>query len=134
MNLVIGPWRRYDRRMPVRAIRGATTADVDEREHIGERVIEMLDDVIAANRLDFDSVISVLFTATPDLVSVFPATVARERIPGDIPLMCAQELDTEGSLPSCIRMMMHVETNTPRAEIQHSFLQGARVLRPDLAD
>jgi len=118
--------------MPIRAVRGATTVDSDSRDHMRDRVLEMIDVVVDRNEINFDAVISVVFTATPDLISVFPATVARERLPADIPLMCAQELNAEGSLAFCVRMMMHIESDVPRAEIQHAFLQGAQVLRPDL--
>ena len=99
-----------------------------------DRVLEMIDAMLERNAVDPDTIISALFTATPDLHSVFPATVARERLPADVPLMCAQELDTEASLAACIRVMMHIDSDTPRAEIKHAFMQGAAKLRPDLAE
>jgi len=118
----------------VRALRGATTVDEDEPDHIGERVTALLRELFERNGLDQDDLVSILFSATPDLHSTFPATVARRSLGlGDVPLMNCQELDVEGALPRCIRVMAHVHTERPRAELQHVFLEGATVLRPDLA-
>jgi len=83
--------------------------------------------------LDHDDVISILFTATPDLVSEFPALAARELGMGDVPLMCATEIDVAHALPRVLRLMAHVETDRPRADIQHVYLRGAVALRKDIA-
>ena len=117
----------------VRAVRGATTLEVDEAEHLIERVSEMLTEMIERNSLSNDDIISVLFTATPDVHSTFPAVAGRRLGLGDVPLICAQELDIDGAMPLCIRVMMHVETDTRRSEIEHVFLRGAQVLREDLS-
>ena len=118
--------------MAVRAVRGATQLDVDEREHMLERVSEMVLDVMASNGLEVDDFISVIFTATSDLVSEFPAYAARQLGFGDVPLICARELEIEGSMPRVVRMMAHVETDLPRADITHCYLHGAAALRSDL--
>lgn len=118
--------------MATRAIRGATQLDEDTREHMLERVAEMVSDVMESNGLDVDDVISVIFTATSDLVSEFPAYAARRLGFGEVPLICARELEIEGSLPRCVRMMAHVETDLPRDEITHVYLHGAASLRRDL--
>ncbi len=118
--------------MAVRAVRGATQLEVDVREHMLDRVAEMVDDVMTANGLTVDDFISVIFTATPDLVSEFPAYAARRLGFVDVPLVCAQELDVEGSMPRVVRMMAHVETGLPRADITHVYLHGAAALRKDL--
>jgi chorismate mutase len=120
--------------MSVRALRGATTVDVDERDHVRDRVVEMLQQLVERNGLDFDDLISAFFTATSELNSVFPATAAREYLPADLPLLCAQEMNTVGALGRCIRVMLHVETPKSRSDVSHVFLHGARVLRPDLVD
>ncbi len=99
--------------MAVRAVRGATQLEDDVREHMLERVAEMVTDVMDANGLDVDDFISVIFTATSDLVSEFPAYAARRLGFGDVPLICARELEIEGSMPRVVRMLAHVETDLP---------------------
>lgn len=119
--------------MAVRAVRGATQLDCDDREHLLERVAEMVRDVMAANDLAVDDFISILFTATSDLHSEFPAYAARLLGFVDVPLMCARELEIDGSMPRVVRMLAHVETELPRSEITHAYLHGAANLRRDLA-
>jgi chorismate mutase len=97
-----------------------------------ERVAEMVTGVMEANDLAVDDFISVIFTATSDLVSEFPAYAARRLGFGEVPLVCARELEVEGSMPRVVRMLAHVETDHPRAEITHVYLHGAAALRRDL--
>ncbi|MEV7429440.1 MULTISPECIES: chorismate mutase [unclassified Nocardioides] len=118
--------------MAVRAIRGATQLEEDSRDHMLERVAEMVTDVMEANGLVVDDVISVIFTATSDLVSEFPAYAARQLGFGEVPLICARELEIERSMPRVVRMMAHVETDLPRADVTHVYLHGAAALRRDL--
>ena len=118
--------------MAVRAVRGATQLDADDREHMLERVAEMVTDVMEANSLAVDDFISVIFTATPDLVSEFPAYAARRLGFGDVPLICARELAVEGAMPRVVRMLAHVETDLSRQDITHVYLHGAAALRSDL--
>jgi chorismate mutase len=117
----------------VRAVRGATQLDVDEREHMLARVTEMVTEVMDANGWDVDDFISIIFTATTDLVSEFPAYAARMLGFTDVPLICTRELEVEGSMPRVVRMMAHVESDLPRADITHVYLHGAAALRRDLA-
>jgi len=116
----------------VRAVRGATQLESDVREHMLERVAEMVSGVMAANGLSVDDFISVIFTATSDLVSEFPAYAARRLGFGEVPLICARELEVAGSMPRVVRMLAHVETELPRADITHVYLHGAANLRRDL--
>ena len=118
--------------MAVRAVRGATQLDEDTREHMLDRVAELVTDVMEANGLDVDDFISIIFTATSDLVSEFPAYAARQLGFSDVPLVCARELEIEGSMPRVVRLMAHVETDLPRADITHVYLHGAAHLRRDL--
>ena len=118
--------------MVVRAVRGATQLEADNREHMLERVAEMVTDVMEANALDVDDFISVIFTATPDLVSEFPAYAARRLGFGDVPLICARELAVEGAMPRVVRMLAHVETDLSKHDITHVYLHGAAALRSDL--
>lgn len=119
-------------RVAVRAVRGATQLDEDVREHMLERVAEMVGDVMTSNGLEVDDFISVIFTATSDLHAEFPAYAARQLGFSDVPLICARELEIEGSMPRVVRMMAHVETDLPRADVTHVYLHGAAALRKDL--
>ena len=118
--------------MPVRAVRGATQLVTDTRDEMLDRVAEMVTEVMTTNQLDVDDFISVIFTATSDLVAEFPAYAARQLGFGEIPLLCARELEIAGSMPRVVRMLAHVETDLPRADITHVYLHGAALLRTDL--
>jgi chorismate mutase len=119
--------------MAVRAIRGATQVDVDDREEILAATRELVSAVMERNELDHDDVISILFTATPDLTSEFPALAARELGMGDVPLICATEIGVPHALPRVLRLMAHVETDRDRTAVQHVYLRGATALRRDIA-
>jgi chorismate mutase len=120
--------------LAVRGLRGATTVDADTVEQVGERVIELVEDMLARNELSKDDLVSVIFTATDDIHSTFPATPARKIGLGDVPLLCARELDIDGGQPLCIRVLMHIYTDKSRAELHHVYHHGARNLRDDLPD
>jgi chorismate mutase len=117
----------------VRAVRGATTLDIDDKAHLFERMAELLDVLMTSNELAPDDLISVLVTASADVRCGHPATALRASGLTDVPLMGALELDLPGMLPRCIRVMFHVDTERSRADVQHIFLRGAVALRPDLA-
>jgi chorismate mutase len=116
----------------VRAVRGATTVAADQPALIREAVHELLDALLDDNDLAPIDIISAVFTATPDLISEFPAHAARTYGWTDIPLLCAQELPVVGALPRCIRVMVHAETARARHEIRHVYLRDAVLLRTDL--
>ena len=119
--------------MMVRGIRGATTVDVNTREAITEAAAELLEAVVKANHVERDYVASIIFTTTPDLNAEFPAVAARNAGWTDVALICGHEMSVPGGLPRCLRLLMHVNTERSANEIQHVYLRGARVLRPDLA-
>ena len=118
----------------VRGLRGATTIDADTAEQVNARTKALLVRMLERNDVDKEDVISILFTATDDIRSVFPATAAREVGFGDVPLICARELDIVGGTPLCIRVLMHVSTAKGRAELHHIYLEGAKGLRDDLPE
>ncbi len=118
----------------VRALRGATTFDVDETEHVSVRVVDLMEELIERNGVDHEDIISIVFTATEDLTCMFPATAARTVGLGDVPLICARELSIAGSTPRCIRVLMHLNTERARADLRHVYLEGARGLRDDLPE
>ena len=117
----------------VRAIRGATQLDHDDRDHLLTSVDELIRAIFDQNAIDQDDLISMILTATPDLRSEFPAVAARALGIGDVPLICAQEIDVAGALPRVIRVMVHVHSDLPRDQIKHVYLRGAVALRKDLA-
>ena len=119
--------------MAVRALRGATCLIADDRDEMHDAVVELLSELLERNAMTTDDLISIVFTATPDLHSEFPAAAARRLGLGDVPLICAQELDVAGALPRVVRVMVHAETALARAQIVHVYLRGAEVLRKDLA-
>ena len=118
----------------LRALRGATTVDEDVEAHVHERIVELLDRLCEANDIDHDDVVSILFTATDDLHSTFPALGARKAGFGDVPLICARELDVSWGTPMCLRVMMHLHTERSRSELHHIYLHGAVSLRDDLPE
>jgi len=118
--------------VPVRALRGATTVDRDEPEHITERVVTLLREMWARNDVHHDDLISILFTATPDISSMYPPSAARTIGLGDVPLIGAVELDVPTGTKRCIRVMAHLETDRSRADMRHVYLEGAKGLRDDL--
>jgi chorismate mutase len=120
--------------VPVRALRGATTVDEDTPDQVQARVKALMAALFERNDLDPDDVISVVVTGTSDLRSFHPATAVRAFGLAEVPILGAQELDIDGSLGRCVRVLLHVETDRERAALRHVFLEGAKVLRPDLAD
>ena len=116
-----------------RAIRGATCLQQDDAQEMAEAVTELLSEILARNEVGLDDLVSIFFTATPDLHSAFPAAAARGIGLADVPLMCAQELDVVGAMEKVIRVMLHVQTSSPRSEIKHVYLRGAEALRKDIA-
>lgn len=116
----------------VRALRGATTLDADTEEQINARVQELIGEMLTRNGIDKDDIISIIFTATDDLRATFPATAARAAGLGDIPLLCARELDVTGGTPRCVRVLMHLTTDRQRSDLRHVYLEGAKGLRDDL--
>lgn len=117
----------------VRAVRGAVQLERDEAEHMDEQVGALITAVLERNGLGTDDLISIWFTATPDLHSDFPAAAARKLGIVDVPLICAQELDIEGAMPRVVRLLAHIESDRPRSEINHVYLGAAAALRKDIA-
>ena len=118
--------------MPVRAVRGATQVDANDRDKVIAGAAELVRAVLARNEIAPADLISVIFTATPDLTAEFPAYAARDMGITDVPLLCATEIDVPGAMPRVIRLLAHVESDLPRGEIRHVYLHGAAALRTDL--
>lgn len=120
--------------MRVRALRGATTLDRDEREHLIERTQELIAALFERNAIAPDDLISIVFTATSDIHSAFPAEAAREAGITQVPLMCARELEIDGGTARCIRLLVHTYTDRDLGALRHVYLHGARQLRTDLPE
>ncbi|ACL76081.1 chorismate mutase [Ruminiclostridium cellulolyticum] len=118
--------------MAVRAVRGAITVPENTKESIWEGTKELLVEIVNRNSLKNADIISAIFTVTHDLSAAFPAVAARQIGWNDIPLMCTNEIDVPGSLEKCVRVLIHINTEKTNAEINHVYLNGAAVLRPDL--
>ena len=120
--------------MQCRGIRGATTVESNSREAILDAARELLGEVIRQNDVRKEDVASAYFTTTPDLNAEFPAVTARNDFGWtNVALMCGHEMAVPGSLPMCLRVMLHVNTERSQDEVNHVYLRGAAVLRPDLA-
>ena len=117
----------------MRAIRGAVCLQADDADEMREAVQELLAAMLDRNGLTVDDLVSVMFTATPDLHAAFPAAAARELGMGDVPLLCAQEIDVTGAMSKVVRVMAHADIAVPRSDIQHVYLRGAEALRRDIA-
>lgn len=118
--------------MAVRAVRGAIQVDADDRDQILDGTTELVREVLHRNEIDPADLISIVFTATPDLRAEFPAYAARLLGLTDVPLLCTTEIAVPGSMPRVLRLLAHVETAKSRAEIRHVYLRGAAALRTDL--
>ncbi len=118
----------------LRALRGATTVEADDAETVRRRTTELLVELLERNHLDPAAVVSLVVTATPDLRSADPAEGASAAGLGEVAVLSARELDVDGGLARCVRVLLHVEGTEPAEPSRHVFLEGAQVLRRDLAD
>lgn len=118
--------------MLVRGIRRATTVRANTREDILQATHELLGEIVRQNEVDPELVASIVFSTTPDLNAEFPAVAAREAGYTMVALSCVHEMNVPGALARCLRILMHVNTDRPLADIKHVYLHGARALRRDL--
>jgi chorismate mutase len=119
--------------MRIRGIRGAIQLDQDTPDEMVSAVSELLSQMLAANQLKNEDLISIIFTATPDLTSQFPAVAARKIGLGNVPLLCSVEVNVPQSLPRVVRILLHAQLDRQLSEVRHIYLRGATVLRKDLA-
>ena len=119
--------------MPCRGVRGAITIERNDAGEIVAATRRLLEQIVAANEMQPAQIASVIFTATPDVDAAYPARAARELGWLHVPLLCMQEMAVPGSLPLCIRVLVHWNTTRAAEEITHIYLGRAQALRPDLA-
>jgi chorismate mutase len=117
----------------LRALRGATTVEADTSEAIGARTAELVTALLERNALGVADIVSVLFTATPDLTADFPAVAARRVGLSGTPLLCSQEIPVAGAVTRCVRALVHCYL-PPGRDAHHVYLHGARQLRLDLPE
>ncbi|MDZ4826037.1 MAG: chorismate mutase [Actinomycetota bacterium] len=120
--------------MRLLALRGATTCTEDTKAEIDAKTQRLVREMLERNGIAHDDIVSIIFTATDDLVAEFPATAARAQGLGDIPLLCARELGITKGMKRCIRIMMHFYGEQDRATLHHVYLEDARALRDDLPE
>lgn len=118
--------------MSVRAIRGASTVENNDKNEILAETKRLLKTIVTENNINTNEIISVFFSLTSDLNACYPAAAAREMGWADIALMCTKEIDVPGSLRKCIRVLMHINSDKSNNDIKHIYLKGAKGLRPDL--
>lgn len=118
--------------MLVRGIRGAITVDRNAKEEVIKRTKELLIALKKENGFKVEDIVSVFFSATPDLNAAFPAQAARELGWNRVPLFDMKEIDVPGSLPRCIRILIQINCQKSQPEIKPCYLGGAKILRKDL--
>jgi chorismate mutase len=118
--------------MLVRGIRGAITVDRNAKEEVIKRTKELLMSLKKENGFKIEDIVSVFFSATPDLNAAFPARAAQELGWNRAPLFDMQEIEVPGSLPKCIRILIQINCSKSQQEIKHCYLRGAKILRKDL--
>ncbi len=119
--------------MTSRGIRGAITVENNTIEDIKNATVELLGEIISANKIEIENISFAIFTLTKDLNAAFPAKFAREDFNfNSVPMMCYNELDVPNSLQKCLRILLNVNTEKSQKEIKHIYLKGAKVLRKDL--
>jgi chorismate mutase len=118
--------------MRVRAARGAIIVADDRADVVLDATERLLGSMIERNRVSTDDLVSVMFTMTEDLRSVFPAEAARRMGLGAVPLLCAQEIPVTGARASVVRVLMHFHSERRLDEVVHVYLDGAESLRDDL--
>lgn len=118
----------------LRAVRGATTVECDDRSLLYDAIRELLTELVSCNGIEIDDIVSAVFTATPDLRCAFPATAARSLGWTDVPMLCASEIDVPNAQPRCLRVLLHVERRVSDPRLIPVYLREAIALRPDLCD
>lgn len=113
----------------IKAIRGATTIEVNNPENIHQRTYELMEEILKINNLKLEDIISIIFSVTQDITTANPATVFRKNFSKEIPLFCVQEAYFKGSLTNCIRVIIHCQGDV---DIKHCYLHKAKILRPDI--
>lgn len=119
--------------MAVRGLRGATTVEQNSAAEILDATRELLQELLATNGItSFEDIVSAIFTTTTDVNAAFPAEAARGIGMSQVPLLCASEIAVPGSMPRCIRILLHINTEQPQSVMKHVYLRDAKRLRPDM--
>jgi chorismate mutase len=119
--------------MSMRAVRGAICVASDDRDVLLSATERLLSELLERNAIETEDLVSILFTVTDDIRSVFPAEAARKMGLGKVPLLCAREIDVSGAMRSVVRVLMHFRSDAALDDVVHVYLDGAESLRDDLA-
>ena len=112
-------------------IRGATTASGNSAKEIEDAVVELINELISRNKLSKENLLSITFTATKDLDSCFPASIARKCNGLDsVAFLDCQQMHVTNDVKFCIRIMAQVLL-PPNFPVKHPYLRGASELRAD---
>jgi len=114
------------------ALRGANSVEANDASSILSATDVLMRELMERNALAGEAMVSCIFTLTDDLDAEFPAVAARAIGFEDVALLCAREIPVPGSLPRCVRVLLHVETSRARSEMRHAYLREAILLRQDL--
>lgn len=118
----------------IRGMRGAITIERDEPGLVWDETVKLVQEIVAQNDVKPEDIASIIISTTPDITSAFPARSVRMLDGWEyVPVMCMHEMNVEGALPLCIRVMLHVDTAIAQQDIAHVYLNDAVKLRPDLA-
>jgi chorismate mutase len=113
------------------AVRGATQVDRNDADAILAATEELVAAVMDRNDLLPESMVSCIFTVTPDLDAEFPAVAARRLGLEAVPLLCAREVPVPGAMPRVIRLLLHYYAGGDHAPA-HAYLGDTQSLRSDL--
>ncbi len=119
--------------MQIRGVRGATSVFANTKEEILIQTGYLLEQLMKANDMTADNVASIFFSLTEDLNAEFPAIAARKLGFSNTPLLCLHEVNVPGSLPRCIRVLVHLNSDRAQSDIKHVYLNDAKTLRPEFA-
>lgn len=119
----------------IRGFRGATTIESDKAELVWEAAATLAVEIASANHIKPENIASMIISTTPDITSAFPAKAVRMMDDWQyVPIMCMHEMNVEGALPLCIRILIHANTDVEQHQVRHIYLNDAVKLRPDLVE
>ena len=112
-----------------KGIRGAITIENNTKEDIERGVIELLAKMTEQNKINPENISHAIFTTTKDINADFPAKYARTKFGWEnVAMMCYNELDVEGALKMCIRVLVVVNCDD-NFKPKFVYLKGASNLR-----
>jgi chorismate mutase len=115
-----------------KAVRGAIQVGENSAAGIEAAGARIVGEILRANGIAENHIVSIIFSVTEDLTAANPATGARRTGFSDTPLFCVQEARMDGAMPRVIRVLVTYDS-LERRVIVPVYLDGAEALRPDIA-